>query len=439
MLLVSLLAGMLLQATGSSTIIRDGYTDQLSAFPKDSIMLFLNASERNPRFPLKLYDLNGKIVYRATLPVSPQGAILPKAYESGYSYARSAKIAVPELASGIYLWENKIPFVIKNRHARIVVVYPSNTECAYNNAGGKSLYGFNSSDRIGATKVSFLRPRTIETFSESFLKWLAREGHQGLGYITDMDLDNYSEVKKAKLLIVPGHSEYWTLKARKNFDRFVLNGNDALVLSGNTMWWQVRYSKEGDQLICYRKSVDDSVSSQKLKTINWNDPTLDYPILRSLGTDFSIGGYGQKVDKGWDGYKLISNSPLLAGTGLKIGDILPLKSQEVDGAPIVEYKDGTPVLNDALLGFFRAEIVGFDRVSRSGAEGIMTWLIFTPTKSSGTVINVASTDWCSHHGIGSNSQIQKITRNMIRKLLNKESVFSGEDAGELKITNPDKI
>ena len=97
------------------------------------------------------------------------------------------------------------------------------------------------------------------------------------------------------------------------------------------------------------------------------------------------------------------------------------------------------MLNDALLGFFRAEIVGFDRVSRSGAEGIMTWLIFTPTKSSGTVINVASTDWCSHHGIGSNSQIQKITRNMIRKLLNKESVFSGEDAGELKITNPDKI
>jgi hypothetical protein len=229
------------------------------------------------------------------------------------------------------------------------------------------------------------------------------------------------------LLIVPGHSEYWTLSARKNFDRLVENGNSAMVLSGNTMWWQVRYSSKKDQLICYRNAISDKDGPAKLKTINWNDPLLDYPILKSLGADFTYAGYGAKTDRGWDGYKITANSPLLVGTGLKIGDILPLRSQEADGAPLLGFQNGLPILDLQALKFSQAEIVGYDFTSRAEKDGVMTWLVYRPSKNAGMVVNVASTNWCDQNGIGANESIQIITRNMIKKLLSRENIFSGEE------------
>jgi hypothetical protein len=193
------------------------------------------------------------------------------------------------------------------------------------------------------------------------------------------------------------------------------------------MWWQVRYSKAKDQLICYRKEKDDKIKSTRLKTILWNDVSLNYPVLRSIGVDFSLAGYGTKTDKGWDGYKLICQSPLFQNTSLNKGDILPLASQETDGAPLIQVSDGIPMLNKQALGFYKAEIVGYDQVSRGGSDGVATWIVFKPTRISGTVINVASTNWCSGNGIGVNVNIQTITKNMITKLLNKEEVFSPEE------------
>ncbi len=135
-------------------------------------------------------------------------------------------------------------------------------------------------------------------------------------------------------MIIPAHSEYWTLQARTNYDKFVLAGKHALILSGNTMWWQVRYNKTRDQVMCFRKKEDDPIKSEEMKTINWNDSLLNYPITRSIGAEFPNAGYGLKTDKGWNGYKIIKPSPLLANTTLKPGDILPCPSDEVDGVPL---------------------------------------------------------------------------------------------------------
>jgi hypothetical protein len=69
--------------------------------------------------------------------------------------------------------------------------------------------------------------------------------------------------------------------------------------------------------------------------------------------------------------------------------------------------------------------VGFDYVSRGTSSDVMaTWIVFKPSKNSGTVINVASTNWCATNGIGTSKQIQQITLNMILKLLNGTNVFS---------------
>jgi hypothetical protein len=328
----------------------------------------------------------------------------------------------------VYLWENKIPFIIKSTHAQIVVLYSANTENAYCNAGGKSLYSFNSTEKHASAKVSFLRPIPLSEHSESFLHWIISKNLKDVGYITDIDMEEYSSIENASLLIIPGHSEYWTMQERINFDRFVNDGNDAMVLSGNTMWWQVRYNKSKDALYCYRKAKNDKVRSPKYKTINWNELSLNYPITKSIGTEFSRGGYGRKTDKGWDGFRIVCKSPLLENTDLKKGDILACLSDETDGAPLSGFKDGYPELDYEALGFLKAEIVGYDLVSRGkNTEGVATWIVFKANHSSGIVINTATTNWCTANGIGMNEDIQQITLNMINKLINKENVFSGEE------------
>jgi hypothetical protein len=431
----ALVSALLLPGISSATIIVDGYTNTLSGFPGDSLSLYVNATAFSDAYKMSLYNLQGEVVASVVTTVFPQEAIPMRAYEVGFNYKLSTRFRVPNLKSGLYLWDNKIPFIIKARNPSIVVLYASNTENAYSNTGGKSLYAFNSSNNEAAVAVSFNRPLAIERFGEAFFRWMEKQDLPGVGYISDADMDHYKEISKAHFLIVTGHSEYWTLKARKNFDRFIAEGKDAMVLSGNTMWWQVRYSRRQDQLLCYRKADLDKTKSTKLKTILWNDSTLGYPILKSIGADFSYGGYGDKKGTGFGGYKIINESPLLEGTGLKKGEVLKLISRETDGAPLAKMERGVPELDNSVLGFHRVEIVGFDHVLKGGTvDAVATWIIFKRSYHSGTVVNVASTNWCSANGIGSNPQIQRITQNMITKLSRKENIFT---AGEIRILNPE--
>ena len=417
------LSFVLLHVQGPS--ITDGYSYPLSVMPGDSVNVYINAGEKRTDHSIKLYDLEGKEVASFKGDLFPQESVGQKPWETGFGYRPSIKIVTPHLKSGVYLWENKIPLIIRSFNPKIVVVYTSNTENAYCNAGGKGLYSYNSTNKKPSTIVSFKRPISLPKHSESFLRWFAKQHYKDVGYITDTELDNYSEWKKADLLLIVGKSEYWTLDARRNFDRFVNDGKNVLVLSGCTMWWQVRYSKNNDQLICY-KLVPDPVKSKKLKTVNWTDSQLEYPITSSIGAEFPRAGYGRKEDKGWDGYKIITQSPLLEGTKLKPGDILSVPDEN-DGAPLLGFDSkGYPILDRQSLGFEKVEIVGFDHVFRIKDE-VATWIVFKKTKSSGIIINVASTDWCSSQGMG-NPDVQKITLNMINKLLHKENVFStGEE------------
>ena len=117
---------------------------------------------------------------------------------------------------------------------------------------------------------------------------------------------------------------------------------------------------------------------------------------------------------------------MLEGTGLKKGDTLHLPSYELDGTLIDVSKSGTyPEPDKSALGFYKVEIVGYDKVFRF-QENYATWLVFQKSFASGIVINTATTDWCSDKGIGgeSSEKIKRITLNMITKLMNKENVFS---------------
>lgn len=434
--------------------VHDGYTDQQSYRPGDRVIAYLNGSSdasssvagdmSGTLSALVLTDMAGHSVLQFSGSVFPQTAAASTPWDSGFGYQQSAVFTLPELPSGVYLINGTVPLIVKaapTAPADIVILVPTNTVAAYNFAGGKSMY-LQSSLESGVAPspvVSFLRPvippagSYAQTYyHNSFLQWLATQPlAYSVRFVSDIDMDDASELSGARLLMVIGHSEYWTRQARENFDAFVARGGNVLLTSGNNMWWQVRYSADRTQMICY-KSPSDPIADALLKTVNWPDPSLQYPVVSSLGADFNHGGYGDKYpDMGWKGYRVLSANPaIFRGVDIAVGEVLSLPTAEYDGAPILNQPltTGAPQLDQAALGAYQAEIIGYDYClsGPGGVNQVATWVALQRTPTSGVIINCASTDWCSPNGVGGadGARIRLITSNMIDALINGESVFS---------------
>jgi hypothetical protein len=430
-----ILGVLVLPSLVSCDKVINGYTDKVSYNPGDTMSVFLNPNRTLHDFDVTLYDINknkvtdsnGEVI-RITTTINAQDTLKDNPWKNGFGYDRTFTFKIPDLKSGVYLWEKRVPFVVKAKDPEIVVLYSSNTENAYTTSGGKSLYSYDTVTHKYAGIVSFLRPISLPVHSADFLKWFQTLDYKNVGYICDMDLDNYDNFRHAKILLIPGHSEYWTRKGRENFDQFVEEGKDAIILSGNTMWWQVRYSEDGNQLICYKDFNHDPIADTLMKTINWDQSFLKYPILNSIGVEPGQAGFGRNKDKGWDGYRIVNEgSPLLEGTGLKNGDIVRLPSHEVDGTLIKGVDlNGHLIIDNAQLKFYKIELVGYDSVSGYHENGIETWITLQRKQTSGVILNVSSTDWCAKNGMRKYDDeiIKKITTNMIDKVLKKENVFS---------------
>lgn len=411
---------------GADSVISDGailngYPDKMSYFPGDSAALFISTDSVHKKKSVNVYDMAGDVSFvvkvEQSYHQSPKGE-LPS--EDGFQYEHPIRFRIPANAkTGVYLVGKKIPFVIKSKDAAdFTVVYPSNTENAYSESGRRSLYTLPV-----AKKVSFLRPiRFSEYGGPGFLKWMLTQNYK-YTVICDQDLENFDNIK-GKILIIIGHSEYWSRPARRNFDRFVAEGKHALVLSGNVMWWQVRVDSLQHQLVCY-KGLGEPPIADSLKTIYWKESKLKYPIIASIGCDFDGGGYGTIAkNDGWEGFKVTSpNSPLFAGLGLKKGDIIRCPSREYDGAPLNGFEaDGTPILNTKLLKFEKVELLGYDFAFRT-IKTVPTAIVFKKTPASGTVINIPTTDWCTMYSF-TLPRIPQITTNAINGLLKDQNMFS---------------
>lgn len=325
----------------TTATLSDGYTDKQSYRPGDSVTLFINAD--NPqRTMLNLYNFANVVVHTVSAELFPQTSVGSTPWETGFGYQESVTFTLASLPSGVYLVEGTIPVIVKtagypptpSQQPEVVILYPTNTIAAYNTSGGRSMY----SQPVPAPIVSFDLPMgegSSFAFFDAFLEWLADDPlPYSTGYIADIDLEDYSTFDGVKVLVVIGHSEYWTRQARENFDQFVLNGGNVLLLTGNTMWWQVRYSDDLHPMICY-KEVPDSIANPLLKTINWTRTSLQYPTVLSIGADFPHGGFGMAYPKS-GGFRVLSpNSPVFRGIFIRSGDVISIPTLEYDGAPLL--------------------------------------------------------------------------------------------------------
>lgn len=401
-----------------------GYMDKHSYVPGEAARIYIHTAKKGNQH-IRLLDVNGKEVYAFDAVVGPQPALGNQPWRDGYGYSEFATVIVPSIASGVYFWEGSVRMIVRalpNANPDILVVYPSNTENAYNAAGGKSFY--TPAEPNHAPILSFKRPVAANNATymtaAGFYKWLADSKYKNVGHVSDFDLESYINIASTKLVVLVGHSEYWTRQARENFDRFVDTGGSALILSGNTMWWQVRYSETSGELICY-KSATDPVVDQKFRTTIFNAlKSSPYPTVQSIGADFDRGGYGLKQDDGWNGFKVTNaQSPVFAGTGLRNGDVIYMPGGEYDGAPLSGYDvNGVPIIDTKKLGFDRIDLLGYDFGFRS-VKTVATWIIFKKTTTSGMVINGASLGWGDEANTKGQSgeSIKKIYGNMIDILL----------------------
>jgi hypothetical protein len=196
---------------------------------------------------------------------------------------------------------SNVPFVIRERQTRvapILVVAPITTWQAYNNWGGKSLYGYNSTNRVAATSVSFDRPygpdsQSPLTWEYPLVRFLERNGYD-VAYSTDVDADAHpDDLKRRKLVIVPGHSEYWS-QTYFNALRDARDIGVSLAFFGaDDGTWRVRYDRGGRAVIEYRSPTADPVSDVALRTGRFRD--LGEPECRLRGVQYE-GGHGKPTD-----------------------------------------------------------------------------------------------------------------------------------------------
>lgn len=502
------LLNIFLQET-QGQVLYNGYTDKLSYREGETVTFFLSGVDPfNIDYRIMASDGSQALTISGftnanVLPQSPNQPYPWYGNGLGYDYSPCSNTwTVPSLStlkSGRYMFRGnsnltEIPIIIKDSDypstSDIIVVIPTNTVNAYTQSFGHSLY-----DPTGgaATTVSFLRPLVLDNYGrydDGFLSWITTWANTmpnyKVGFISDIDMDDYDEFRNAKVLIIIGHSEYWTRQARLNFDKFVDEGKDALILSGNTMWWQVRYSiddfVENQTLMTCKRGAnwnfsDDPISDPLLKTYHWGEPSLKYSILGSIGSDYmragnGVEGGGDNCYPGFNGHKIVlPQSPLLNGLGFSFHNILKFATGEFDGTLVKTDADGNAILNGdgdpeldvAALGFYRAELIGYDKTTQPYPDpnpanlndSYIPFMVFQKTCTSGTIINVNSNEWCTDwvigllgpnpHGnphctqpsVNPDTRIPQITENMINLMMQDQiSNVIGINNGDNLFYNP---
>ncbi len=417
----------------------NGYTARQSYLPGNTVDLYLS-DPTGKTTSITLKDARKNIILTLPAAIKAQKINSTKPWVEGFKYDKTISFELPvNLKSGVYTINDVIPVIVRGNNDvayDLTVVYNSNTLNAYNFAGGKSLYAPDFDNR--STVVSFNRSTIL--VNAPFFYWLAGLGYN-INYVADFDMDDYSQIKNSTAVLFSGHSEYWTRQARQNVDTFINAGKNIIMLSGNSMWWQVRYNKAQNLMICYKSLSGNSYENYTLdplqstiySTINWGGNDTKYTILPTLGTDYRHGGYGQVLANRWNGFKIVNaNSPLIKGSGLNNGDILSMPSTEYDGAPVVNlFAPGSteiPVIDNTVMNFYKVELIGYDfaqNLTRKDQLGFGTFMICKRTSTSGTIINAASMDWCINFGqTNDKTALKAITKNMIDLSISGGNLFT---------------
>ena len=210
---------------------------------------------------------------------------------SGYYIAKLVLLSGP--AKGKV---NFVPFILeaRARSSAILVQASTNTWEAYNAWGGKSLYPFNSTGGVAATKVSYNRPYdsaagTLFNFEYPLVRFLERWGYD-VSYTADVDTDqNPSTLLRHHLVVDSGHGEYWTTRMRDAFESAKSSGVDLMFLGADMGDWHIRYEDGSRTIVEYRNAQLDPDPDPAAKTVRFSQLVPPRPQCQLLGIQYQGG------------------------------------------------------------------------------------------------------------------------------------------------------
>ncbi|MFC6963048.1 N,N-dimethylformamidase beta subunit family domain-containing protein [Halocatena marina] len=212
--------------------------------------------------------------------------------------------------------------------SKLLVQLPYATSQAYNGWGGKSLYGFTSTDEDtdngteSADVVSYDRPRQAPRLHMSYaihaLRFLEREGYD-VSYVMDSDVHRNPEMlQRHDLIISSGHDEYWSRAQRDGFEAARDAGTNVAFLAANTALWQIRY-EDDRTIVGYKENVeDDPMADTQDETGLFRDlpdPRPECELLGVMGT-----GAGREAAPNYTVVEDALDHPWMRNTGFKAGD-----------------------------------------------------------------------------------------------------------------------
>ncbi|MET1060833.1 MAG: N,N-dimethylformamidase beta subunit family domain-containing protein, partial [Nocardioides sp.] len=221
-------------------------------------------------------------------------------YDCG-NWAVSASWNVPSTAvSGVYIAKlyradrndtSHITFIVRDdsSHSDVVFQTSDTTWQAYNNYGGSDFYKGGAHGR--AYKISYNRPVTTRDdvpygrdfyFANEYplVRFLEKNGYD-VSYIAGVDTHRRGNLlTNHKTFLSVGHDEYWSGQQRANVEAARDAGVNLQFLSGNEMYWRVRYEPSVDSshtsnrtIVCYKETWDNAKTDPAPEwTGTWRDP-----------------------------------------------------------------------------------------------------------------------------------------------------------------------
>jgi len=295
--------------------------------------------------------------------------------------------------------------------SKVVLHVPFLTATAYNAEGGKSLYRISGQDESSrASQVSLDRPGSTpgsNAGEAGLIRWLENEGI-AIEYCSSVDLHAIPNLlAEYECLIIVGHDEYWTKQMRDEAERFVANGGNMIVLSGNTCYRAVRLERENRLVVFHKYAGSDPNLNDDEATVAWAEPPLNRPQNSLLGVGFTEGAYGGPGTA----YTIRFPSHWVFA-GVQQGMTSPFMHYETDAATYVDDPEGYPRVTGAEntpLAF--TVLASADLRSWGGKPGRATMGIYS---RNGTVFNAATTDWIE--ALGPDPVVTQITRNVFNRL-----------------------
>ncbi|HEX8172606.1 MAG TPA: N,N-dimethylformamidase beta subunit family domain-containing protein [Thermoanaerobaculia bacterium] len=409
-----------------------GYADRMSVLQGGTIAFHISSGVAP--FTLQIVNLVQPDTVLATIPnLTAPVRDCTGLYDVGCKWPVTATFTIPaSWPSGYYAARipttggtRSIFFVVRAAHpsAPILMIAATNTYQAYNAFGNRSVYPSNSPER--SFKVSFDRPFAeadglgrFPRWEQFFAQWMKSE-NRPFDLATDSDLEDPTLLTPYRVVVIAGHSEYWTKTARENLERYSANGGHIAIFGGNTMWWQARLENDGRTLVVYKAAAPDPENGKHddIVTVNWFDEPVNRPENLITGASFRYGGYvnrGVALTAPRIGYTVTDPTSwvyegLTVTAGTPFGAIAA--GEESDGAlfncggnalaAAVDGSDGTPR---------NFHIVA--TVPAAAGYGTVGYYV---NAMGGAVFNAGTQNWPV--ALATDPVVQTITRNVLNRFL----------------------